>query len=601
MKDLAFADHLKLPLDAATQTFGDLGKKGSGKTYGAQRRFELFHEAGVQCIALDPVGNWWNLRLGADGRSAGLPVPVFGGAKGDIPLEATAGAFIAQVVVSRGISVILDVSRFRKGERKRFMTDFAEEFFHLKKDAVSPVHLFVEESHVFVPQKVQKGEERMLGAMEDIVRIGRNYGIGTTLISQRAASVNKDVLTQVECLCAYQTSSAQDRKAIREWLDENDDEGVALLGELKGLEKGDALFWSPSWLRCFKRIHVTQKDTFDGSATPKVGAKPVKPRELAPVDLEEIREAMNEAVQVRKDNSPDHLKARIKALQAELHQARSAKDLLEPKTTVKTKRVEVPVVNEAQLKRVEALAEKADKQRDALAQAQQAFISEAGNLRTMVKQLRAQPAVGSPPAAVGARPSVLREHNGRITIDEAALRASERRVSDGSRVHEVKFKKGAYEMLQHLAVFGDKGLTRSQLATLTRIKPSGSTFSSYLSTIRTAGHISEAGDRVFITATGSEYVGDDKPSTPTSTMDLVLMWKGRIKKDGARRMLDRLVANYPSSVSREEMAQLLGGIGTSGSTLSSYLSILRTNGLLCDAGGGDVVASDTLFPEQNSN
>src|SRR5690606_12146368 len=117
-----------------------------------------------------------------------------------------------------------DVSRFRKGERKRFMTAFAEEFFHLKKDAPSAVHLFVEEAHVFCPQRPREGEEPMLGAMEDVVRIGRNYGIGVTLISQRAATVNKDVLSQVECLIAYQTSSAQDKKAIKEWIEENEDE-----------------------------------------------------------------------------------------------------------------------------------------------------------------------------------------------------------------------------------------------------------------------------------------------------------------------------------------------------------------------------------------
>lgn len=605
MKDLSYADKLSLPLDAATQTFGDLGKKGGGKTYGAQRRFELLHEAGVQCVALDPVGNWWSLRVGADGRGTGLSVPVFGGAHGDIPLETTAGVFVAQVVVERGISVILDVSRFRKGERKRFMTDFAEEFFHLKKNAPSPVHLFVEESHVFVPQRVQKGEERMLGAMEDIVRIGRNYGIGTTLISQRAASVNKDVLTQVECLSAYQTSSAQDRKAIKDWLDENDDEGVALLGELKGLKQGEALFWSPSWLRCFLKIHITKKVTYDGSATPKVGG--VQTRRalaLAPVDLFKIREAMQATVERQKENNPAMLKATIKALQARLAKGSLAPgyvsimqgDLDELRTVALSK----PGIPEEQLKRVEALVAKMDQQRDTLAQTQQAFVSEAGNLRTMVEQARRGLAK---PRAVGERLSVLKEEtvthpNGDyrklLTVDREALKHSERH-RDGSRVHEVKLKKGAYEMLQALAVFGDKGMTRSQLATMVGIKPMGSTFSSYLSTIRTPGFISEQGDRVFISATGFMHVGADKPATPTTTEGLVAMWKGRLKKDGVRRMLDMLVAEYPNAVSRTDLAEQLG-IGTSGSTLSSYLSILRTNGLMCDADAGSVVASTTLFP-----
>jgi len=206
LRDFDFATELKLPVDIATETLGFLGRKGRGKTYGAQRWFELLFKAGVQCVALDPVGNWWSLRVDQDGKSPGLKVYVFGGPHGDVPLLPDKGAYIARVIVETGISVVLDVSRFRKAERKRFMTAFAEEFFHLKKNAPSPVHLFVEEAHVFCPQRPREGEEPMLGAMEDVVRIGRNYGIGVTLISQRAATVNKDVLSQVECLIAYQTS-----------------------------------------------------------------------------------------------------------------------------------------------------------------------------------------------------------------------------------------------------------------------------------------------------------------------------------------------------------------------------------------------------------
>ena len=35
-----------------------------------------------------------------------------------------------------------------------------------------------------------RGQERMLGAMEDIIKLGRNYGIGVSLLSQRPQSVN---------------------------------------------------------------------------------------------------------------------------------------------------------------------------------------------------------------------------------------------------------------------------------------------------------------------------------------------------------------------------------------------------------------------------
>lgn len=51
----------------------------------------------------------------------------------------------------------------------------------------------------------------MLGAVEDIVRLGRNYGSGCMLLSQRPQSVNKEVLNQVECLFVGQINEAHAR------------------------------------------------------------------------------------------------------------------------------------------------------------------------------------------------------------------------------------------------------------------------------------------------------------------------------------------------------------------------------------------------------
>ena len=62
------------------------------------------------------------------------------------------------------------------------------------------------------------GDERMLGAFEDLVRLGRNYGIGVSLISQRPQSVNKEVLNMTECLFVLQVNGAQERKALTDWI-----------------------------------------------------------------------------------------------------------------------------------------------------------------------------------------------------------------------------------------------------------------------------------------------------------------------------------------------------------------------------------------------
>jgi hypothetical protein len=66
------------------------------------------------------------LRAAADGKRPGLPIVILGGDHGDVPLEVAAGQVIADLVVDEGISALLNLAHFRKGEQVRFMTDFAE-------------------------------------------------------------------------------------------------------------------------------------------------------------------------------------------------------------------------------------------------------------------------------------------------------------------------------------------------------------------------------------------------------------------------------------------------------------------------------------------
>jgi len=86
-----------LPEDAVTQTFGVLAKRGVGKTHTASVITEEMVRAGHQVIVLDPLDVWWGLRSSADGKTAGLPVYVFGGEHGDLPLDAAAGGLMADV------------------------------------------------------------------------------------------------------------------------------------------------------------------------------------------------------------------------------------------------------------------------------------------------------------------------------------------------------------------------------------------------------------------------------------------------------------------------------------------------------------------------
>jgi hypothetical protein len=93
-----------------------------------------------------------------------------------VPLTPESGELVADLLVDQRISAVLDVLNFTGGEQRKFLTAFAERFFHRKKTARSPVHLVLEEAQEVVPQNTQHGSERLLGAFQRICKIGRASG-----------------------------------------------------------------------------------------------------------------------------------------------------------------------------------------------------------------------------------------------------------------------------------------------------------------------------------------------------------------------------------------------------------------------------------------
>jgi hypothetical protein len=313
---IKIAANCELPDDAVTQTFGFIGHKGSGKSYSAMVLAEEFLASERQIVALDPVGVWYSLRLAAGGaKPSRFKLPILGGLRGDVPLEHKAGRTVADFIVDTGSSAVLDVSLFRKGQRKEFVADFAEQLFYRQKSVRRPLHLFVEEAQVFAPQ-MAKGEERMLGAIEDIVRIGRNFGLGSSLITQRPQSVNKEVLNQVEPLVLFRLIAKHERDAIKGWLQHVGADADRMLAEIHSLKQGDCYFWSPAWLDIFVKTRFKKRTTFDASSTPT--GDEVTPAELRPVDLDKLQAAIADSLAEAKANDPKELKRRVKELEQRL-------------------------------------------------------------------------------------------------------------------------------------------------------------------------------------------------------------------------------------------------------------------------------------------
>lgn len=312
---LNISKDLDLPESTATQKLAWIGTTGSGKTYGASKLAEQFWVQGAQFVTLDPVGVWWGLRLAKDGKKPSkIDIPIFGGLHGDVPLESTSGELLANLVVDKGISCVIDVSQFESdADKTRFATDFANRFFFRKKAAPSAVHLFLEECQEFVPQNPQRGEERMLHAFTRMQKLGRNFGIGSSYISQRPQEVNKKALNMAQTLFVFRTTGTHERNAIEKWIEDKSlDESIAQ--DLPKIPTGECHVWSPEFLKISSMAKISEKETFNASATPEVGAAP-KARQLADIDINKIRSDMAATIEKAKADDPKELKKKIAELE----------------------------------------------------------------------------------------------------------------------------------------------------------------------------------------------------------------------------------------------------------------------------------------------
>lgn len=184
-----------LPEEALVETFFFGGIRGSGKTTAVAVMCEEFCRVGLPWIMLDPVSVGWGLRAGKDGSpNGGLPVVVFGGQHGDLPLDKAQGAKIAEVLVESNICAVIDLKLESKTTWRKFITDFALKLLEITPK--TPRHIFIEEAGELLPQKAKFNvTAQCKEAVERLVRLGRNQGYGCSLVNQRPATIDKDVLS----------------------------------------------------------------------------------------------------------------------------------------------------------------------------------------------------------------------------------------------------------------------------------------------------------------------------------------------------------------------------------------------------------------------
>lgn len=264
MSELRISETQTLPIDTATWVLAYLAKRGAGKTYCAAVQAEEMLKVGIPIGVIDGMGIWWGLRVSADGKGAGLPIVVFGGEHADLPLVPERAAEMAKAIVESNISFVLDLSGFSKTQMRKFVQNFLDELYRINR---VKRHVFIEEADMFAPQKPFGPEAIMcFSAVDNFVRRGGNHNLGCTLITQRTAVLNKDVLTQADCLVILRTLAPQDKEAIQSWVKEQTEEDKeklkAFYDSLNDLENGEAWVWHPEKPAIYCRVKFRLRETF---------------------------------------------------------------------------------------------------------------------------------------------------------------------------------------------------------------------------------------------------------------------------------------------------------------------------------------------------
>lgn len=583
---LRLAEDLALPIEAATQTFLIVGKRGSGKSSTAKRLVEQMIRAHVPVVIVDPVDRWWGLKADRAGTGPGLRVHIFGGAHADLPLEPTAGALIADVLVEHRISAILAIRQWSDADRTRFLTDFAARLFQKNTE---PLHLVLEEAHEAAPQQPFKGEERMLHHVTRIWKLGRSSGLGGAAVTQRPASLSKNITTQAEILVIHRTLGPQDVAAVREWIRYHG-EREDVLGELATLQTGEAFVWSPDFPEGkpvgLRRVRVLECETFDSFATPKVGEERREPKELAPVDLDRLRTKMAQTIERAKAEDPRELRRRIAELEGELRNKslHGAQPKVAPSAT--PKRVEVPILKDVQVKVIEAAVARVEKAEESVAAALERRAEVTRALAIALEGVTGAIRAKLVPADQGAVDFSLGRPVARGVVH--FTRPPANRVQPSQRGGPgQKMAGGERRILTALAQY-PQGRTKAQVAILAQYAVDGGGYQNLLGALRSKGWI-EGSDDLRLTEAGAAALGTYEPLP--QGRDLVAHWLGKLGK-AERVILQVVVDAYPRALPKEVIAEKTGYEATGGG-FQNALGRLRTLELV--VGRAEIRAAEGFF------
>ena len=242
------------PWALSTSVSAIIGQRGSGKSYFAGVVVEELLRNNYRAVVIDPMGIYYTLRERYD-------VEVFDASE----LKDVFENDFNFVLPGRGQAIVYD---FSKIEYQFDIIRIAAKIMRfIFAENTKPLLVVIDESDMFAPQAVQREYRMSLDALENLCRRGRIKGIGVQLITQRAAVLNKNVLTQADIYFFFRVTHPRDVDVAIDIIRPPKSEANNIRRFLPALKLGHCIVFYPS-MRIFKAIRVRERYTSHPANTP---------------------------------------------------------------------------------------------------------------------------------------------------------------------------------------------------------------------------------------------------------------------------------------------------------------------------------------------
>lgn len=518
---------------------------GGGKSFAVRRLLEQTHGK-VQQLIIDPEGEFSSLRQKFD--------YVLAAKGGDTPADPRTAALLTERLLELQVSAILDIYELKHHSRIEFVKTVLETLVNAPKALWHPVLVVIDESHIFCPQK---GEAESLGAVIDLCSRGRKRGFCAVLATQRLSKLHKDAAAECNNKLIGRSSLDVDMKRAAEELGFSTREQQIALRQL---EPGEFYAYGPALTREVTKTKIGAIQT----THPKAGARTF----TAPAPTAKVKAILSKLADLPAEQ--EHRERTMADLSAEV--ARLKREVAAKPTPLPApvpKRVDVPVLKDGQITRLERLYERFQGLSLTIAE-------EMGKVQGSIKRINPVSELIRPKPPEDVSPGQWSEAERRQRSWETPPRPT----------IIFPLPPGERKVLEVVAQHQD-GIKRGQLGVHVPYKKS--TRNIYIGRLATKGFIDASNHVITVTGAGLALLGPGFKAAPTSGPDLQDYWLRTLPK-GEAKLLEFILRHH-GGVGRDDID---GAMGFKKSTRNIYLGRLASRNLIT-IGKDGVRPSETLL------